>query len=70
MCDRTVEFVVKDHGYNAQNAVTAYAGMQDDVLALDELLGSPMIAALRPTIDQDQVLTMAASFSSSLLDNP
>ena len=50
----TVEFVVKDHGYDAQNAVTAYAQIKDDVLALDELLGSPMIAGLLPDLENDQ----------------
>ncbi len=70
VCDRQVEFVVKDHGYNAQNAVTAYAQVKDEVLALDELLGSPMIAGLLPDIESDQMLTMAASWSSNLLANP
>jgi ABC-type branched-subunit amino acid transport system substrate-binding protein len=70
VCGRKVEFVVKDHGYNAQNAVTAYAQIKDEVLALDELLGSPMIAGLLPDLETDQMLTMAASWSSSLLANP
>ena len=70
VCDRKVEFVVKDHGYNAQNAVTAYAQIKDEVLALDELLGSPMIAGLLPDLEADQMLTMAASWSSSLLSQP
>ena len=70
VCDRTVEFTVTDHAYNAQNATTQYAAMQPEVLAFDELLGSPMIDALRPTIDQDNVLTMAVSFSSSVLESP
>jgi len=70
VCGRQVEFVVKDHGYNAQNAVTAYAQIKDEVLALDELLGSPMIAGLLPDLEADQMLTMAASWSSNLLTNP
>jgi ABC-type branched-subunit amino acid transport system substrate-binding protein len=70
VCGRAVEFDVKDHAYNAQNATSLYAAMAPEVLAFDELLGSPMIAALVPTIGQDGVLTMAVSFSSSLLDNP
>jgi ABC-type branched-subunit amino acid transport system substrate-binding protein len=70
VCDRTVEFDVKDHAYNAQNATSLYAAMEPEVLAFDELLGSPMIASLLPTIGQDGALTMAVSFSSSLLDNP
>jgi ABC-type branched-subunit amino acid transport system substrate-binding protein len=70
VCDHTVEFSVSDHAYNAQNATTLYADMQPNVLAFDELLGAPMIDALRPSIDRDGVLTMAVSFSSSLLDSP
>jgi ABC-type branched-subunit amino acid transport system substrate-binding protein len=70
VCERSVEFTVSDHAYNAQNATTLYADMQPNVLAFDELLGSPMIDALRPSIDRDGVLTMAVSFSSSLLDSP
>jgi len=70
VCDRTVEFTVSDHAYNAQNASSLYAAMEPNVLAFDELLGSPMIAALLPSIEQDQALTMAVSFSSTLLDSP
>jgi ABC-type branched-subunit amino acid transport system substrate-binding protein len=70
VCDRTVEFDVSDHAYNAQNASSLYAAMEPEVLAFDELLGSPMIAALLPNIEQNQVLTMAVSFSSTLLDSP
>jgi len=70
VCDRTVEFNVSDHAYNAQNASSLYAAMEPEVLAFDELLGSPMIAALLPSIQQNAVLTMAVSFSSTLLDSP
>ena len=70
VCERTVEFTVSDHAYNVQTATSLYADMQPDVLAFDELLGSPMIDALVPGIDGDGVLTMAVSFSSSLLDSP
>jgi ABC-type branched-subunit amino acid transport system substrate-binding protein len=70
VCGRTVEFSVSDHAYNAQTATSLYADMQPDVLAFDELLGSPMIDALLPSIGSDEVLTMAVSFSSNLLDSP
>jgi ABC-type branched-subunit amino acid transport system substrate-binding protein len=70
VCNRQVEFVVKDHGYNPQQAVAGYAQVKNEVLAIDELLGSPMIAALLPSLESDQMLTLAASFSSSLLANP
>jgi len=70
VCGRKVEFVVKDHGYNAQQAVSAYAQLKGEVLALDELLGSPMIAALLSNLENDEMLTFAVSFSSNLLANP
>jgi ABC-type branched-subunit amino acid transport system substrate-binding protein len=70
VCNRTVKFSINDHAYNAQTATSLYAQQQPNVLAFDELLGSPMIAALLPSIQTDQALTMAVSFSSNLLDNP
>src|SRR5256886_16540090 len=45
ICGRKVEFVLKDHGYNPQNAVTAYSAVKDDVLALHRLLSPPGNAA-------------------------
>ena len=70
VCGRTVQFTVKDHGYKTDQAVTAYAQIKDGVLALDELLGSPEIAALSDTLEQDKMPTMAVSWSSALLANP
>ena len=70
VCDRTVEFEVADHAYNPQNATTLYEDLEPDVLAFDEVLGSQVLDALRPSIDEDEVLTLAVSFSSSLLDSP
>jgi ABC-type branched-subunit amino acid transport system substrate-binding protein len=70
VCDRKVEFTLKDHAYKTDQAVTTYAQIKDNVLALDELLGSPEIAALADTIKEDKMLTLAASWSSSLLVNP
>ncbi len=70
VCDRKIEFTLKDHAYKTDQAVTTYAQIKDDVLALDELLGSPEIAALADTLKEDKMLTLAASWSSSLLANP
>ena len=70
VCSRKVEFSVKDHAYKTDQAVTAYAQMKDNVLALDELLGSPEIAALSDTLKEDHMPTLAVSWSSALLSNP
>ncbi|HEX3606445.1 MAG TPA: ABC transporter substrate-binding protein [Candidatus Dormibacteraeota bacterium] len=70
VCGRTVELATKDHGYNVQNAVALYTSMQPTVLAFQELLGSPMTAALLNSIASDTVLTQPVSWSSKLLSNP
>jgi ABC-type branched-subunit amino acid transport system substrate-binding protein len=69
VCDRKVEFLTKDHRYTTTGASTAYAEVKDKVLALDELLGTPVISALQKDIETDQMPTMAASFGSDLLTN-
>jgi ABC-type branched-subunit amino acid transport system substrate-binding protein len=70
VCGRTVELLTKDHGYNVQNAVSLYTSMQPQVLAFQELLGSPMTAALLNSIASDTVITQPVSWSSKLLSNP
>jgi ABC-type branched-subunit amino acid transport system substrate-binding protein len=70
VCGRRVEFVVRDHGYDTGRAVAAYAELRGSVLAMDELLGSPMLTELLPEIKSDQMVTFAASFSHRLLANP
>jgi ABC-type branched-subunit amino acid transport system substrate-binding protein len=70
VCNRTVEFVTKDHKYTTTGASAAYAEVRDEVLALDELLGTPVIYALQKDIQADAMPTMAASFGSDLLANP
>jgi ABC-type branched-subunit amino acid transport system substrate-binding protein len=69
VCGRTVEFVTKDHKYTTTGASTAYAEIRDQVLALNELLGTPIIAAMQKDIESDSMPTMAASFGSDLLVN-
>ncbi|OLB73302.1 MAG: hypothetical protein AUI14_26745 [Actinobacteria bacterium 13_2_20CM_2_71_6] len=69
VCDRKVEFITKDHKYTTTGASSTYAEVKDKVLALDELLGTPIISALQKDIETDQMPTFAASFGSDLLAN-
>jgi ABC-type branched-subunit amino acid transport system substrate-binding protein len=69
VCGRKVNLIVGDHGYNPQKAVTLYRGMSSNVLALQQLLGSPVVAALLPTIQQDNIYTEVAGWPGSLLNN-
>ncbi|MFE6411098.1 ABC transporter substrate-binding protein [Streptomyces sp. NPDC057837] len=68
ICDRRVEIVVKDHGYDVQKAVTAYADLSADVVALPQVIGSPVMAALLDDIERDKVLTFPQAWAASLLD--
>ncbi|MET9444572.1 ABC transporter substrate-binding protein [Streptomyces sp. NPDC006610] len=67
ICDRKVEIVVEDHGYDVQKAVTAYADMSSDVVALPQVIGSPVVAALIDDIEKDKVLTFPQAWAASLL---
>jgi ABC-type branched-subunit amino acid transport system substrate-binding protein len=69
VCDRTVEVSVKDHGYDPQKAVSAYRELSGDVLAMQTVLGSPVMTALKPTIDQDGMMAGFAGWSASALGN-
>ncbi|MFD3735752.1 ABC transporter substrate-binding protein [Streptomyces sp. NPDC058632] len=67
ICDRKIEIVVKDHGYDVQKAVTAYADIAPDVVALPQVIGSPVVAALLDDVERDKVLTFPQAWAASLL---
>jgi ABC-type branched-subunit amino acid transport system substrate-binding protein len=67
VCGRKVEIVVKDHGYDVQKAVTAYADIAPDVVALPQVIGSPVVAALLDDIERDHMLTFPQAWAASLL---
>ncbi|GHI52296.1 lipoprotein [Streptomyces rubradiris] len=67
ICHRKIEIVVKDHGYDVQKAVTAYADIAPDVVALPQVIGSSVVAALLDDIERDKVLTFPQAWSASLL---
>jgi ABC-type branched-subunit amino acid transport system substrate-binding protein len=67
VCDREVEVEVRDHGYDPQQAVSVYRELSGDVLAMQTVLGSPVMTALRPSIGQDGMLAGFAGWSASVL---
>jgi ABC-type branched-subunit amino acid transport system substrate-binding protein len=70
VCGRQVRLTVKDHGYDPQKGVSLYREIEPDVLALQQLLGSPVAAALLPSIQKDGLLTALAAWPSQLTANP
>jgi ABC-type branched-subunit amino acid transport system substrate-binding protein len=69
VCNRTVNLVVKDHGYDPQKAVVQYRDLSSGVAGLQQLLGSPITAALLPSLKTDQMVSLLAAWPSSLLPN-
>jgi ABC-type branched-subunit amino acid transport system substrate-binding protein len=69
VCDRKVKLVVKDHGYDPQKAVVQYRELSGQIAGLQQLLGSPITAALLPTLKADKMIAMLAAWPSSLLVN-
>jgi ABC-type branched-subunit amino acid transport system substrate-binding protein len=69
VCGRQVKLVIKDHGYDPQKAVVQYREIAPNILALSQLLGSPITAALLPTLKTDGMPAMLSAWPSSLLVN-
>jgi ABC-type branched-subunit amino acid transport system substrate-binding protein len=67
VCGREVEITVRDHAYDPQQAVSVYRELSSEVLGLQTVLGSPVITALKSTIDQDGMFTGFAGWSASVL---
>src|ERR1044072_3428858 len=69
VCHRKVELEIKDHGYDPQKAVVQYRDFSSGVLGLQQLLGSPVTAALLPTLHDDHMISLLSAWPSSLLPN-
>ena len=69
VCQRTVKLVIKDHGYDPQKAVVQYRDMSPKIAGLQQLLGSPITAALLPTLKTDHMVSLLSAWPSSLLGN-
>jgi len=67
VCNRQVKLIVRDHGYDPQKAVTLYRDLSSNVLALEQLLGSPITAALLPSLERDNMYSALAAWPPSLL---
>jgi ABC-type branched-subunit amino acid transport system substrate-binding protein len=67
VCGRTLEPIVRDHGYDAQKAVAAYTEIAPRSAAISQFVGSPMVAALKQRIEADKLLTLPMAWATGLL---
>jgi len=68
ICDRKVKLVNKDAAYDVQKAVSLYKSTEPDIAMLSQVVGSPIIAALLPSFEKDQMLAVAAAWPPAFLD--
>lgn len=64
VCGRKVNIDVRDHGYDPQKAVSLYRGMSSDVVALQQVLGSPVVAAILPLAEDDDLYVGGMGWTS------
>jgi ABC-type branched-subunit amino acid transport system substrate-binding protein len=65
-----VKTEVKDHGYVVQNAVQLYSSMKNDVLAIEQTIGSPVNVALADQFQADHMVNIPEAWARSLTENP
>lgn len=70
ICGRKIKIESSDTGYSVEKAIPLYAKMKPDVLGFVQLLGSPLLAALKKPITEDKIAAIPASWASSNLDVP
>lgn len=70
VCERDIAIEVRDHGYKADTATIQYPELEPNILGFMQLLGSPINAALDQNLIDDEVTSVALSWSSFILDNP
>lgn len=68
ICGRDIALDIQDTQYKPDLAVPAYAGMKDNVAGTLQLLGSPLLGALKGTIESDNMLVAVPVAASANLD--
>ena len=69
ICGREIKLNVQDHGYKADNAVPLYEKIKNDVVAMIQVNGSPVLAALKAKLTSDQMLSIPSATASNNLDS-
>ncbi|GAB2865517.1 ABC transporter substrate-binding protein [Actinocorallia aurea] len=67
ICDRKVETLVRDMGYDVQKSVAAYTELEPKVAALPQFIGSATVGAVRDKLAASGPLTLALAWAPSML---
>ena len=66
----TVQLDTKDTGYVPAQGVQLYSGMKDEVLAMQQTIGSPINAALSDQYKADNIVNIPPAWARSLTELP
>ncbi len=66
----TVEETVKDHSYDTQRGIQLYSSIHNDVLAIEQTIGSPINTGLLPQFASDKMVNIPAAWAQSLTESP
>jgi ABC-type branched-subunit amino acid transport system substrate-binding protein len=70
VCNRQIRIETVDHAYKADQATIQFPDLEPKVAGLLEVLGSPVIGALKADFAETRLTSSALAFSSQLLDQP
>jgi ABC-type branched-subunit amino acid transport system substrate-binding protein len=67
VCDTyDVELDIKDTGYVPQQGVQLFSGMKDNVLAMQQTIGSPINTALGPEYEAEGIVNLPSAWAANL----
>ena len=70
VCGRKIKLDIQDNAYKADNAVPLYEQQKSEILGYLQLIGSPVLAALKQKLTADKVLAIPAAQASQNMDSP
>ncbi|MGY1636602.1 ABC transporter substrate-binding protein [Geodermatophilus sp. SYSU D00742] len=71
VCDTyDVELDIQDTGYVPQTGVQLYSGMEPNILAMQQTIGSPINTALAPEYEADQIVNFPSAWARTLTEIP
>lgn len=70
ICGRQIKVITADSGYSADKAVPLYNQMRTKELGMIQLLGSPILAAIKKPMVDDKMAAIPSSWASTNLDVP
>ncbi|GAA1176804.1 ABC-type branched-subunit amino acid transport system substrate-binding protein [Kitasatospora gansuensis] len=70
ICGRKLRIVVKDHGYDVQKAVAAFTEVEPDTALLTQVIGSPVVAAIKQDLNGKHLLALPMAWASTMLGQP